>query len=150
STIQIVGIPDAYSSARQLVDFNDSPKDWTFESLDALQNAIKKAISTYNWKALDQYKSKVNFFATNWNQETSTTENGQEDFSMRSFMRGNSIHFNSQLDDTSNPNEAYLRTWGWSQYISIWYLYFRKVNFPVDPEIHGHWEWAGIYFGEKL
>ena len=25
-----------------------------------------------------------------------------------------------------------------------------KVNFPADPEIHGRWEWAGIYFGEKL
>ncbi|MDR1596788.1 MAG: tetratricopeptide repeat protein, partial [Treponema sp.] len=46
--------------------------------------------------------------------------------------------------------EAYLRTWGWSQYISTWYLYFRKINFPSDPEIHGRWEWAGIYYGEKF
>ena len=74
----------------------------------------------------------------------------KEEFSMRSFMRGNAIHFNAKLDETSNPNEAYLRTWGWSPYISVWYLYFRKVNFPVDPEIHGRWEWAGIRFGEKL
>ena len=29
-------------------------------------------------------------------------------------------------------------------------VYFRKVNFPLDPDIHGNWEWAGIYMGEKL
>ncbi|MCI6442425.1 MAG: tetratricopeptide repeat protein, partial [Spirochaetia bacterium] len=46
--------------------------------------------------------------------------------------------------------EAYLRTTGWSNYVNVWYLYFRKVNFPADPEIHGRWEWAGIYYGEKL
>ena len=46
--------------------------------------------------------------------------------------------------------EAYLKTWGWSQYVSVWYLYFRKVNYPVDPDIHGNWEWAGIYLGERM
>jgi len=24
------------------------------------------------------------------------------------------------------------------------------VNFPADPKVHGNWEWAGIYFGEKM
>jgi outer membrane protein assembly factor BamD (BamD/ComL family) len=149
ATIQIAGVPDAYANAKQLVDFNNSPKDWTFESLDALETAVKNAISAYDWHSLDKYKSKVNFFVMNWNQ-TGTDSSGEEEFSMRNFMLGNSIHFNPELDDTSNPNEAYLKTWGWSQYISVWYLYFRKVNFPVDPEIHGRWEWAGIYFGEKF
>lgn len=148
-TIQIAGIPDAYENARQLVDFNQSPKDWTFESLDALESAVRRAIRNYDWRSLDRYKAKVNFFAINWNQDRSGS-NAQEVFSMRNFMRGNLIRCNAELDDTSNPNEAYLRTTGWSQYISVWYLYFRKVNFPADPEIHGSWEWAGIYFGEKL
>ncbi|MGN0726471.1 MAG: tetratricopeptide repeat protein [Treponema sp.] len=148
-TIQISGIPDAYENALQLVNFNDSPKDWTFESLPALENAIKKAINRYDWKSLDKYRAKVNFFAINWNQDRSGS-NAQEVFSMKNFMRGNRIRYSASLDDSSNPNEAYLRTTGWSQYISVWYLYFRKVNFPADPEIHGRWEWAGIYFGEKL
>ena len=65
-------------------------------------------------------------------------------------MTGNRIRYSSELDGASNPNEAYLRTWGWSTYVSVWYLYFRKVDFPIDPEIHGRWEWAGIYFGEML
>src|SRR5574344_1298861 len=54
STIQITGIPDAYANAKQLVDFNNSPKDWTFETLDALVDAVKKAINTYNYRALDR------------------------------------------------------------------------------------------------
>lgn len=149
STIQIAGIPNAYLTAKQLIDFNNSPKDWTFESLDALVSAVKTAISNYNWRALDRYKSKVNFFAMSWRQDE-TDNNAQENFSMRSFMTGNRIHYNVDLDKSTSPNEAYLRTWGWSTYINTWYLYFRKVNFPADPDIHGRWEWAGIYFGEKL
>ena len=149
STIQITGEPNAYTNAQRLVDFNDSPKDWTFESLDALEKAVKQAITNYNYRSLDKYKSKVNFFAMSWRQDMYDT-NSQEDFSMQGFMRGNRIRYNAELDEASNPNEAYLRTWGWNNYVSVWYLYFRKVNFPIDPEIHGRWEWAGIYYGEML
>lgn len=149
STIQILGIPDAYTNARQMVDFAKSSKDWVFESLDALETAVKNAISRYDWRALDKYRSKVNFFAMSWKASESDA-NALEYFSMRNFMRGNRIRYAKELDDTSNPNEAYLRTTGWSQYINVWYLYFRKVNFPADPDIHGRWEWAGIYYGEKL
>lgn len=149
SSIQITGEPDAYNYAQRLVDFNDSPKDWTFESLESLEKAVKTAITNYNYRALDNYKSKVNFFAMSWRQDAYDT-NSQEDFSMRGFMRGNRIRYNAELDEASNPNEAYLRTWGWNNYVSVWYLYFRKVNFPIDPEIHGRWEWAGIYYGEML
>jgi len=149
STIQITGEPNAYTNAQRLVDFNDSPKDWTFESLEALEKAIKQAIINYNYRALDRYKSKVNFFAMSWRQDAYDT-NSQEDFSMQGFMLGNRIRYNEELDEASNPNEAYLRTWGWNDYVSVWYLYFRKVNFPIDPEIHGRWEWAGIYYGEML
>ncbi len=149
NSIQISGYPNAYLTARQLIDFNNSPKDWTFESVDALVSAIKKAISNYNYKALDSYRSKVNFFAMSWRQDE-TDSNAQESFSMHDFMRGNRIRYNAELDEDSGPTEAYLKTWGWSNYINVWYLYFRKVNFPADSEIHGRWEWAGIYFGEKL
>jgi hypothetical protein len=72
------------------------------------------------------------------------------EFNLSDFMRGNRIRYETELDAGSNANEAYLRTWGWSQYISVWYFYFRKINFPLDPEIHGRWEWAGVYYGEKF
>lgn len=149
SSIQISGEPNAYKKARQLVGFSNSPKDWTFESLDALETAVKRAIQNYDWRSLDKYKAKVNFFSMSWKQDE-MDPNAQEEFSMRSFMRGNRVRFSKELDADSNSNEAYLRTWGWSQYVSVWYLYFRKVNFPLDPDIHGNWEWAGIYMGEKL
>ncbi|WP_178842504.1 tol-pal system YbgF family protein [uncultured Treponema sp.] len=149
STIQIPGIPDAYSNARKMVDFSNSTKDWTFESLDALETAVKRAIRQYDWRSLDKYRSKVNFFAMSW-KSSETDANALENFSMRGFMVGQRIRYNEKLDESSNPNEAYLRTTGWSPYMPVWYLYFRKVNFPVDPEIHGRWEWAGIYYGEKL
>ena len=148
-TIQIPGEPDAYKKARHLVDFNNSSKDWTFESLPALEKAVKKAIRNYDWRTLDKYKAKINFFSMSWKQDEMDA-NSQEVFSMRAWMRGNRIRFSEELDETSNSNEAYLRTWGWSTYVPVWYLYFRKVDFPLDPDIHGTWEWAGIYMGNKL
>jgi hypothetical protein len=71
------------------------------------------------------------------------------EFSLAAFMH-KQIRYANTLDAGSNANEAYLRTAGWDQYISTWYLYFRKIYFPLDPEIHGRWEWAGVYYGEKF
>ncbi|MBR5400500.1 MAG: tetratricopeptide repeat protein [Treponema sp.] len=148
TTIQIPGEPDAYKNARHLIDFNNSSKDWTFETLDELVNAVKKAISNRDWRALDRYKAKVNFFSMSWRQDE-TAANSQEEFSMGNWMI-RKAHYADTLDESSNANEAYLKTWGWNTYISTWYLYFRKVNFPLDPDINGNWEWAGIYLGNKL
>ncbi|ULQ60374.1 tetratricopeptide repeat protein [Brucepastera parasyntrophica] len=147
--IQVPGIPNSYEYAKQIVDYNSSSKDWTFETLDELVTSIKRAIDTYNYRALDSYRAKVNFFAMSWKQ-TASDKNSQVDFQMRDFMAGNRIRYSAALDSSSTPYEAYLRTWGWYQNVSVWYLYFRKVNFPADPEIHGRWEWAGIYYGDKV
>lgn len=149
TTIQIQGEPDAYKNARHFVDFSNSSKDWTFESLPALESAVKKAIRNYDWNRLDKYKAKVNFFTMSWKQDEMDA-NSQEVYTMSSWAKGKRIRFSENLDDSSNPNEAYLRTWGWNSYVPIWYLYFRKVNFPMDPDIHGTWEWAGIYLGNRL
>jgi hypothetical protein len=145
----IPGFPDAYTYAKQLVDFNNSPKDWTFENLNALLDAIRSALDTGNSVRLRQFRAKVNFFARSWEQEDEDNASMAE-FNFSDFMRGNRIRYAAQLDSESNANEAFLRTWGWSQYISVWYFYFRKIYFPPNPEIHGRWEWAGIYYGEKF
>ncbi|MBR2106884.1 MAG: tetratricopeptide repeat protein, partial [Treponema sp.] len=100
-TIQIPGEPDAYKKARHLVDFNNSSKDWTFESLPALEKAVKRAIRNYDWRSLDKYKAKVNFFSMSWKQDEMDA-NSQEVFSMRAWMRGNRIRFSEELDETSN------------------------------------------------
>ena len=149
TTIQIPGEPDAYKNARRMIDFNNSSKDWTFETLSGLENAIKRAINNYEPGTLDRYRAKVNFFAMSWKQDEINADN-QENFTMYNWMNGNNIRYSSTLDESSTSSEAYLRTWGWNDYVSIWYFYFRKIDFPLDPEINGNWEWAGIYIGNKL
>ena len=145
----IPGFPNAHNYARQQVDFNDSLKDWTFESLPALLSAVKAALDAGNARQLERCQAKVNFFARSWEQ-VETDDKGMADFNLSDFMRGNRIRWADSVDSSSNATEAFLRTWGWSQYISTWYLYFRKIYFPSNPEIHGRWEWAGVYYGEKL
>ncbi len=146
---QVQGIPEAYTKARRQVDFYNSEKDWTFETLEELETAVKSALLNYQYWELESYKSKVNFFAMSWAQTADGT-NTAVDFLLSDYASGKRIQYSGELDQSSTPDEAYLRTWGWRQYIDVWYLYFRKVNFPLDPEIHGRWEWAGIYYGDKL
>jgi tetratricopeptide (TPR) repeat protein len=146
----VPGFPNADTYAQQLVDFNNSSKNWTFENLPALVNAITGTLDSGSSGRLEQYRAKVNFFARSWGQEATDEARGMADFNLSDFMRGSRIRYAAELDAGSNANEAYLRTWGWSQYISTWYLYFRKIYFPSDPEIHGRWEWAGVYYGEKF
>jgi hypothetical protein len=131
------------------VDFDKSSKDWTFESLNTLVDAIKAAIDGENIGRLRQCQAKVNFFVRSWTQED-TDDAGMAEFSFAAFMGRNQIRYANTIDEGSNANEAYLRTSGWDQYITTWYLYFRKIYFPLDPKIHGRWEWAGIYYGEKF
>jgi hypothetical protein len=145
----IPGFPNADNYAKQQVDFNNSPKDWTFESLPALLKAVETALDAGNSYQLRRCQAKVNFFARSWEQGE-TDDAGMADFNLSDFMRGNRIRYADKLDASSNATEAYLRTWGWSQYISTWYLYFRKIYFPSNPEIHGRWEWAGVYYWEKF
>ena len=106
-------------------------------------------MDTGDSRQLGRYQAKVNFFARSWGQGDLDNAN-LSIFSLSYFMQGNRIRYADKLDDSSNSTEAFLRTWGWHQYLSTWYLYFRKIYFPADPEIHGRWEWAGIYYGEKF
>jgi len=148
----VPGFPNADNYAKQLVDFNNSAKDWSFETLNAMVNAVKAALDDGAPNRLWQYHAKANFFTRTWEHEDTHDGGvaGHAVFNLSDFMRGNRIRYAENLDVSSHANEAYLRTWGWSQYISTWYLYFRKIYFPMDPEIHGRWEWAGIYYGEKF
>jgi tetratricopeptide (TPR) repeat protein len=145
----VTGFADAYAYAKQIVDFYNSPKDWTFENLASLITAIESALDAGSSSRLWSYRAKVNFFARSWSQEA-TDDAGMAEFSISEFMWNTRISYAPELDAASNANEAYLRTWGWSQGISTWYLYFRKFYFPLDPDIHGRWEWAGVYYGEKF
>ena len=145
----ISGFPNADQYARQQVDFSRSPKDWTFETLNVLRRTIEEALDNGNPWVLMRYQAKVGFFSRSWGQ-TETDDSQTADLNLSEFMYDNRIRYSSTLDASSNAYEAFLRTTGWSSYLSTWYLYFRKIYFPQDPEIHGRWEWAGIYYGEKF
>ena len=145
----VPGFPNAYIYAKHLVDFYNSPKNWSYDNLNSLVTALKNALDAGSYTRTEKIRAKVNFFARSWEQEA-TDDAGMAEFNLSDFMRTSRIHYAQRLDAGSNANEAYLRTWGWSQYISTWYLYFRKIYFPADPEIHGRWEWAGVYYGEKF
>jgi hypothetical protein len=70
--------------------------------------------------------------------------------SLGAFLQSSRVIADDQLDVYSNSGEAYLRTTNWNYFIPTWYLYFRRVNYPPDPEINGRWEWAGIYLGDRF
>ena len=143
----ISGEPDARARVRTSLDFHSSSKNWTMENLDDLVGTVKYAIRTQDARLLNRYQAEK-FFLMNWSQEDS------DDFthipmSLGSFLKS-SIRYSGELEEFSNDREAYLWTAGWSWKIPTWYLYFRKIDYPADPEINGRWEWAGIYFGERL
>ncbi len=145
----IPGYPDAFQYARGIVDFYNSPKDWAYADLQALVSGIKEALDAGNAQKLRAYKAKVNFFAVDWlKRDAAPSPTALFDFG--EFMSGGRIKSAPALDSASSGREAYLKTWGWTDRISTWYFYFRKVYFPADPEMHGRWEWAGIYYGEKM
>jgi len=146
----VPGYPDALAYARQLVEFNASPKDWTFESLDELVAAVRKALASGQARQMRKYASKAGFFAVSWYQDSGMDANSKVTFDLAQFMQGRPIQSASALHASSGPYDAYLRTWGWTGRVPVWYLYFRKIDFPADPDVHGRWEWAGIYFGEKM
>lgn len=146
--IVIKGIPDSFNYAKRIVDYSNSSKNWTFENLDELVSTVRKAVRSRDFKTLERCRTKVNFVAMTWNQEASDVSS-KPNFNLVTLMRGGNIYVSQELAGFSTDTEVYLRTSGWSQYTNVWYLYFKKVNFPADPEIHGTWEWAGIYYGEK-
>ncbi len=145
----VPGYPDAIQYARTLIDLAAIPKDWTYENLGDLLQAVKSALANGNAWALSKLRAKVGFFAMDWHQDKDAG-NSQVALDLSAFMSGGRLYYEETLDAASNSREAYLKTWGWTERIATWYLYFRKVNFPADPEVHGRWEWAGIYYGEKM
>jgi tetratricopeptide (TPR) repeat protein len=147
---RIPGVPKVHREVRQKLAFYDSGKEWTMNNLDDLVGEIKRAIYLQNTPLLLRYRAGTGFFTMSWEQEESDFNSRIDSFNIGAFLRRSRVSFASDLHISSNAQEAYLRTWGWSHRIPVWYLYFRRVDYPADPEVHGDWEWGGIYFGESL
>jgi tetratricopeptide (TPR) repeat protein len=134
----------------EMADLSQHPeKNWTMSSLDDLVAAIRDAIVTKNLSKLRKYQAQVNFFQEPWNLQP-MVEDETVNYNIINYLSSSNVGVDGQLDIAANDKEATLRTTGWNFRLTTWYLYFRRVDFPADPDINGQWEWAGIYFGEKL
>lgn len=146
--------PKAHERIKKLLAYTTATKfNWVYEDLDELLAQIRNGIAKKDALLLRRLMSKIDFFAVSWlvNELTPATQN-LEGFldNLDAFMRNvGRIGTALEVDPGSNDREAFLKTTGWNAYIKTWFFYFRKIDFPADPEIHNHWEWAGIYFGEK-
>lgn len=147
---RIPGEPNARNETQRRVAFYDSNRQWTHRDLESLVSAITSALWAQNPAALLRYRAGENFFTMSWQQDEMDPNSDIPTFDIGAFLRRSRVRFSSDLELNSNANEAYLRTWGWSHRIPTWYLYFRRIDFPADPDVHGNWEWGGILFGEAF
>lgn len=140
-----------YRNVVERVQLYNVKRNWTKPTLQQLVNDIQNAVRSKNVAAIDSLKApKGKFFSMSWLQEK-TDFNSIIDFNIERFITSSrGISFEDTLESYSNSQEAYLRSWGWSSYMPVWYLYFRKIDFPADPEFNGTWEWAGVYFGDTV
>ena len=147
---EISGDPRAFRDASEKVSFYYYPdKTWTMPDLDDLVAAVKDAITTKNIGKLRKYQAQVNFFQEPWDS-LSLVDTEIVNYNITNYLVSSNVSIEGPLDIAANEKEAYLKTTGWNFRPPTWYLYFRQVDFPANPDVNGQWEWAGIYFGEKL
>lgn len=154
----VAGEPKAASRIHSLVDLSQTDRSWVRQDLGELMGQLKRAILSNDTVTMENLRAKVGFFAVSWDN-TDIVDTPSEAFDVRLFLRelvrqanygGSEVRFSDGLDELSNEGETYLRSTGWNYRIPTWYFYFRRVEYPADPEVNGSWEWAGVYFGEKL
>jgi tetratricopeptide (TPR) repeat protein len=152
----IPGEPEAWSLSNIKKGFHDSDKNWVEQDLNRLIRRIKSAIEDKDWVRLEDYRNQVNFFGQTWESRGEDEEFLQNE-QLKSLLRRQvsdrgTRRFDSEIDPSLSSNhEAYLRSTGWRSFrVETWFFYFRRVDYPQNPELHRGWEWAGIYFGERL
>jgi len=155
----IAGEPKAASRVHSLVDLAQTDRSWIRADINELIGQLKRSILSNDTVTMENLRAKVGFFAVSWDN-TDIVDSAQEAFDVRYFLRelvrqanyggAGEVRFSEARDELSNENEIYLRSTGWNYRIPTWYFYFRRVEYPADPDLNGAWEWAGVYFGEKL
>lgn len=155
----VPGEPKASARVHSLVDLSLTDRSWIRQDLSELMSQVERAILSNDTTTMESLRAKVGFFAVSWDNND-VTDTLSEAFDIRQFLRelvqqahyngGTEVRFADKLDDSSNESEAYLRSTGWNYRIPTWYFYFRRVEYPADPDLNGAWEWAGLFFGEKL
>ncbi len=151
---EIPGDPNAYRMANEKVNlYYIADKSWMVPDLNALVAQVEDAITSKNISKINKYEAKVNFFTGGWDQQAlfgDPTGDNPTPFNIGAYLASSYPKFDAQLDVAANDREAYLRSTGWNFRPPTWFLYFRRVDFPANPDVNGQWEWAGIFFGEKI
>lgn len=147
SPTDIPGASNAESQVQRKLEFADSSRSWTFRDLDELVDIIRQALWNRDVRTLEAHQSEVQFFAASPRQDP-LDANSTFGFDISVFLNRSNVQVADEFSVRSNEREAYLQTTGWAERFSTWYFYFRRIDFPADPEVHGNWEWAGIRFGE--
>lgn len=130
--------------------YNTADRSWLVRDRDQLVAAVRDAIATKNVAKLRKYEAKVNFFQQPWDQ-TQLIGDETVNYDITNYLASSNVSMDDTLEVEANGRTATLRTTGWNfRPLSTWYLYFRQVDFPENPDINMQWEWAGVYFGEKL
>ena len=146
----VTGDTTTLRDATEKVNFyNSTDRSWLVPDLDTLVAAVKDAIATKNISKLRKYEAKVNFFQEPWDQ----SQIGQDEtvnYDITNYLASSNVSIDDHYDLEASGQAATLRTTGWNFRPATWYLYFRQVEFPENPDINMQWEWAGVYFGEKL
>lgn len=143
----VPGFPNVRREVLAKVNFHFSDKSWVKDDLDTLVSELKRAVARRDGRALRGLRSQSGFFAMSWEQQVAG-EHTAPAFDLTQFSLSK-VRFDDAMDPSSNTDEAFIRTTGWSHRVKTWYLYFRRIDFKADPEIDGSWEWAGIFLGEK-
>jgi tetratricopeptide (TPR) repeat protein len=151
----VPGVPGAATLVREKLYLYENKPVWIRQDLNDLVSRIRTAIETKNVAALQTWRAGAYFFTLTWEQKNDPSLNIFTQASIKdyigSFLLNSNVVVDAKLDIDSSAREAYLRTDNWAFRVhTTWYFYFRKVDFRPDPEVNGGWEWAGIYFGEKL
>jgi tetratricopeptide (TPR) repeat protein len=150
---EIPGVANATRIAAEKVLFFYSAKDWLLPDLNDLVAGVREAIVTKNLARLNKLKARVNFFAEGWDQQAPSGDalpGEATEFNIAGYLFSSNVHIDPGLAPFSTDQDAYLKTTNWNFRPPTWFMYFRKVDFPANPDVNGQWEWAGIYFGEKL
>lgn len=128
------------------INFNNYQKNWIYQDLETLIINIKNAIEKQDKVLLDSFVSKNDFTIKLFEKENKRRWTYYE---LKVHDKWSSrISFSPKLEEFSNNNEAFLKTSNWNFIdMRVWYLYFKKVNYPYDIKVNNGWEWAGILLG---
>ena len=146
------GVPNFYYEAEEQYRFYLSPNKPVFKNLNTLISKIRTAIVNRDSNSLLSYRSNANFFAMTYTQDKNDYSAKRDRYArlieeVLNYTK-KPILVSYALDKRSTSKEAYLKTYGWNYSLPNWYFYFKKVDYPLNKEIDGGWEWAGLYMGE--